>query len=87
MPTTTGKKLRYVEIIAFATTPSIFSAFRTTIIIGARARIGMVWDAITHGMTDMSIARLWTMPTASRMPRPAPKMNPRKVALNVIQVW
>jgi hypothetical protein len=37
-------------------------------IIGAMARIGMVWLAMAQGITLRSIARLCTIPTASRMP-------------------
>ena len=49
-------------------------------IIGAIARIGMVWQAIAQGITLMSIARLWTMPTASSIPRTAPITKPTRVA-------
>ncbi len=49
------------------------TAFKTTIIIGATARIGMVCDVMTHGMTLISIVRLKTMPTASAMPRTVPE--------------
>ena len=59
--------------------------FSTTITIGAIARIGIVWDAIAQGITDISIARLCTMPTASKIPIVVPIANPSKVALNVTQ--
>ena len=58
MPTTTGKKLRYIEIIALGSSPEMPMAFSTTMIIGAMARMGMVWLAMTQGMTLMSIVRL-----------------------------
>ena len=54
-------------------------------IIGAIARIGMVWLAITQGITLASIVRSWTMPIASRMPSPAPSTNPASVADSVTQ--
>ncbi len=41
-------------------------------IIGAMARIGTVWLAITQGMTLASTVRSCTIQTASRMPSPAP---------------
>ena len=63
------------------------SELNTTIIIGAMARIGIVCDAMAHGITPMSIARLWTIPTASRMPSPVPKAKPSMVADRVIQPW
>ena len=54
-------------------------------IIGATARMGTVWLEMTQGMTERSIARLWTIPTASRIPRPTPMMKPSRVADSVIQ--
>ncbi|MOA58734.1 hypothetical protein D3C78_1831800 [compost metagenome] len=59
-------------------------AFRTTMIIGATARIGIVWLAITQGISDRSMARLWTMPMAKRMPSTAPMPKPSSVAESVI---
>jgi hypothetical protein len=54
-------------------------------IMGAMARIGTVWLAITQGMTLASMVRLWTMAMASRMPRPVPMRKPSRVAERVIQ--
>ena len=54
-------------------------------IIGAMAKIGIVWLAIAQGITLRSIARLCTMPMASRMPAPVPMANPSSVADRVIQ--
>ena len=68
-----------------ATAPSTCSAFSTTMNIGASARIGMVWEAMTQGITDRSIARLCTIPTASSIPSTVPMRNPRRVAESVIQ--
>ncbi|MCY1241478.1 hypothetical protein D9M72_543820 [compost metagenome] len=62
-------------------------ALRTTMIIGAMARIGIVWLAITHGISERSMARLCTMPTASRIPSAAPMPKPSRVAESVIQAW
>jgi hypothetical protein len=59
--------------------------FSTTMIIGAIARIGIVWLAMAHGITLISIARLCTIPTASNIPSPVPIMNPSRVELSVIQ--
>ena len=56
-------------------------------IIGAMARIGIVWLAMTHGITLASIVRSWTMPIASTMPRTAPSAKPSSVADSVIQPW
>ena len=53
--------------------------------IGAMARIGTVWLATAQGMTDWSMLRLWTMPTASRMPAPVPMAKPASVADRVTQ--
>ena len=54
-------------------------------IIGAMARIGIVWLAMAQGITLISIARFWTMPTASAMPMTVPMAKPSKVADRVIQ--
>ncbi len=54
-------------------------------IIGAIARMGIVWLATTHGMTDRSAARLCTMNTASRMPSPVPMAKPSSVEESVTQ--
>ncbi len=60
-------------------------AFRTTMIIGAIARIGMVWEAMIQGITDMCMARECTIPTASASPSVVPKAKPRSVAERVTQ--
>ena len=72
-------------IIAFGSSPDTPTAFRTTMIIGAIARMGMVWLAITQGITDISITRLNTIPTASKTPSKVPMPKPSRVALSVIQ--
>src|SRR3546814_15700126 len=73
MPTTTGKNDRYAEISAFGSSPDSPTAFSTTMIIGAIARIGMVWLATTHGISERSTARLWTISTARTMQRTVTK--------------
>ena len=87
MPTATGKNDRYIEMIAFGSSPVTPTEFSTTMIIGAMARIGMVWLAITQGITLASIVRSCTMPIASRIPSPAPSTNPASVADSVTQPW
>ena len=59
--------------------------YSTTMIIGARAMIGMVWLTIAHGITDRSMTRLCTIPTASKTPSPVPMAKPSIVALSVTQ--
>ena len=54
MPTTTGKKLRYIEISALGTSPVTPTAPRPTTTIGAMARIGTVWLAMIHGISERS---------------------------------
>ncbi len=43
----------------------------------------MVWLAMAQGITLRSIARSWTIPTASRMPASVPMTNPTSVAESV----
>ena len=43
--------------------------FSTTMIIGAMARMGIVWLAMAHGMTDMSIAPIVDDPHSQKDPR------------------
>ena len=56
-------------------------------IIGAMARIGIVWLAITQNITLASVVRSCTMAMASRIPSPAPSPNPASVADSVTQPW
>ena len=56
-------------------------------IIGAIARIGIVWLAITQNITLASVVRSCTMAIASRMPSPAPRTKPASVAESVTQPW
>ncbi len=56
-------------------------------IIGAMARMGMVCEAIAHGITLISMALLWTIPTASKIPASVPITKPASVAERVIQPW
>ena len=85
VPTSTGKKLSQAEITALGRSPVTPMLARTTMTIGAMARIGTVWLATAQGMTDWSMARLCTMPTASRIPASVPIRNPASVAESVIQ--
>ena len=87
MPTTTGKNDRYIEMIAFGSSPVSPTEARTTMIIGAMARIGTVWLAITQGITLASTVRSCTIQTASRIPSPAPSAKPASVADSVTQPW
>ena len=72
-------------MIAFGSSPVTPTEASTTITIGATARIGMVWLAITQGITLASIVRSCTIPMASRIPSPAPSANPASVAASVTQ--
>jgi len=54
-------------------------------IIGAMARIGIVWLAMAQGITLMSMARECTMPTARSTPATVPMAKPTSVADRVIQ--
>ena len=58
----------------------------TTIIIGAIAKIGIVWEAIAHGITLIFIALLWTIPIANNIPSEVPIKKPNKVEDKVIQL-
>lgn len=55
-------------------------------IIGAMARIGMVWLATSQGISERSMARLCTISTARRMPSSMPKPKPSKVEESVTQL-
>ena len=85
IPTTTGKKERYIEIIAFGKSPVNPRPPNATISIGASANMGIVWLVITHGITLKSVARLCTIARAKAMPSPVPKAKPAKVPERVIQ--
>jgi hypothetical protein len=84
MPTTTGKKLKYALIIALGKIPCNPTELKTTMIIGAIANMGMVCDAIAQGITLISIALLYTIPIANKIPSPVPIAKPRRVELKVI---
>ena len=43
----------------------------------------MVWLVMAHGITDLSIVRLYTIPTASSTPSVVPITNPSSVAESV----
>ena len=58
MPTSTGKNDSHAEITAFGKSPVTPMLARTTMTMGAMARIGTVWLATAQGITDWSIVRL-----------------------------
>ena len=74
-------------MIAFGNTPCTPTEFRTTMIMGAMARIGMVCDAMAHGMTLRSMTREWTMPMARATPASEPMRKPSSVGASVIEAW
>ena len=63
MPIVTGKKQRYIEMIALGTRPTMPMEPRITMIIGAMARIGTACEAMIQGMRLRSSVRTWTMPS------------------------
>ena len=71
-------------MIAFGNRPCTPTELRTTIIIGAIARIATVCEAIAQGITLMFIALLWTIPIAKIIPKDVPITNPNNVEDNVI---
>ena len=60
-------------------------AAKTTITIGAMARIGIVCEAIIHGIRLRSSEVKCTMPTAIKTPSAVPKAKPSSVEVSVIQ--
>ncbi len=56
-------------------------------IIGARARIGMVCEVMIQGIRLRSRLVTWTMPTAIAMPSAVPKAKPSRVEESVTQAW
>ena len=57
MPMATGKKQRYMEMIDFGSRPMKPKLPSTTMIMGAMARIGMVWEAMIQGIRLRSRVR------------------------------
>jgi hypothetical protein len=57
MPMATGKKQRYIEMIDFGSRPMKPKLPSTTMIMGAMARIGMVWEAMIQGIRLRSRVR------------------------------
>jgi hypothetical protein len=86
IPIVTGKKHKYIEISAFGSSPVKPMLPSTTMIIGAIARIGMVWEAMIQGSNERSRVGTWTMPTASRMPNAVPMPKPSSVEDRVTQL-
>ena len=85
MPMVTGKKHRYIEISDFGTSPVKPMEPSTTITIGAMARIGMVWDAMIHGIRLFDRNVECTMAIASATPSSEPSTKPTSVEESVIQ--
>ena len=59
----------------------------TTTIIGAIARIGIVCDAMIHGISERSSTVTWTIPIASSTPMASPRAKPATVADSVTCAW
>jgi hypothetical protein len=85
MPITIGKKQRYAEINAFGKRPVKPIAPKTTIIIGAIARIGIVCEAIIQGNTLLFSVGTCTIPMASNIPKTPPITKPTIVEEIVTQ--
>ena len=76
-----------MDITALGSSPVKPIELNTTMIIGANAKIGIVWLVIIHGITLKSVALSWTMAKANKIPKSVPSMKPANVADNVIQPW
>ena len=85
MPMVTGKKQRYIEMSDFGTSPVKPSEPSTTMTIGAMARIGMVCEAMIHGIRLFDRKVKCTMAMASAMPRSEPSTKPSSVEESVTQ--
>lgn len=85
MPMVTGKKHRYIEISDFGKRPVSSIEPSTTMTIGAMARMGMVCDAMIHGIRLRLSALTWTIAMASEIPRRVPSRKPSKVEESVTQ--
>mgnify|MGYP001007895549 CR=1 FL=1 len=87
MATVTGKKQRYMAIVAFGSTPEKPSVPRITNTIGAMASTGIVCDATIHGSSALSSVRECTMHTASSSPSSTPIAKPVSAAPAVTPAW
>ena len=85
-------KLPYLEEHAaeynavFIGSSEVFRSFVPNTIDEQLAQEGLDFNSFNlaaQGITDISMTRECTMPTASRMPRPVPMANPSSVALSV----
>ena len=65
--------------MAFGKRPVMPMEPSTTMMIGAMARIGIVWEEMIQGMRLRSSVFTWTINTARTMPRREPKPNPSNV--------
>ncbi len=79
MPMVTGKKHRYIEMMDLGKIPVRPTDPSTTITMGAIARMGMVCEAIIHGIRLLLSSLECTMATASPMPSSIPSANPKSV--------
>ena len=74
-------------MIAFGSKPVRPAAPSATMTIGAKARIGTVWDATIQGMRLASTLRTCTIAIANAMPSAAPIAKPTNVAESVTTAW
>jgi hypothetical protein len=74
-------------MIDFGSRPVIPIDPRTTMTIGAMARMGIVCEEITQGMRLRSRVFTCTTSTASTMPSTVPKPKPTSVEESVTQAW
>ena len=79
IPITMGKKHKYAEMNAFGKSPVSPIAPKTTMIIGAIARMGIVCEAIIHGKTLLFSVGTCTIPIASNIPKTPPITKPTSV--------
>ena len=86
--TVTGKNVRYAAITAtriqsFGVQPAMLTFPRPTTTIGASARIGIVCEATTYGMTPRWRTPKRAISAPSRKPIVAPIANPTAASLAV----
>jgi len=83
----TGKKHRYIAIVAFGAIPEKPRLPRITRTIGAIASTGTVCDATIHGSSARSSVREWTIAAASTTPSSVPRTKPTSVDCAVTTTW
>ena len=75
------------EMIAFGSKPGDAETPSTTMMIGAMARIGIVCEAMIHGIRLRSSARRGRSAARAAMPSSEPSTKPSSVADSVTQAW